>query len=84
MSTEVLLNEFKEYSEHPYRVLSEYKKQGKKVIGMLPYYAPAELVVAAGMVPMGIWGSNKKTDVYKRQAPRQSAVVCLSSSCVWE
>ena len=55
MSTEVLLNEFKEYSEHPYRVLSEYKKQGKKVIGMLPYYAPAELVVAAGMVPMGIW-----------------------------
>ena len=38
MSTEVLLNEFKEYSEHPYRVLSEYKKQGKKVIGMLPYY----------------------------------------------
>ena len=61
MSTEVLLNEFKEYSEHPYRVLSEYKKQGKKVIGMLPYYAPAELVVAAGMVPMGIWGSNKKT-----------------------
>ena len=33
----------------------------KKVIGVLPYYAPVELVVAAGMVPMGIWGSNKKT-----------------------
>ena len=32
MSTEVLLNEFKEYSEHPYRVLSEYKKQGKKAV----------------------------------------------------
>ena len=50
MSTEVLLNEFKEYSEHPYRVLSEYKKQGKKVIGMLPYYAPAELVVALSLI----------------------------------
>lgn len=61
MSTEVLLNEFKEVSEHPHVVLSEYKKQGKKVIGVLPYYAPVELVVAAGMVPMGIWGSNKKT-----------------------
>ena len=61
MSTEVLLNEFKEYSEHPYRVLSQYKQEGKKVIGVLPYYAPVELVVAAGMVPMGIWGSNKKT-----------------------
>ncbi len=60
MSTEVLLNEFKEYSEHPYRVLiSQYKQEGKKVIGVLPYYAPDELVVAAGMVPMGIWGSSK-------------------------
>ena len=67
MSTEVLLNKFKEYSEHPYRVLSEYKKQGKKVIGMLPYYAPAELVVAAGMVPMGIWGSNKKTIAHAKE-----------------
>ena len=61
MSTEVLLNEFEEYSQHPYRVLSQYKQEGKKVIGVLPYYAPVELVLAAGMVPMGIWGSNKKT-----------------------
>ena len=61
MSTEVLLNEFKECSEHPYRVISQYKQEGKKVIGVLPYFAPVELVVAAGMVPMGIWGSNKKT-----------------------
>ena len=61
MSTEVLLNEFEEYSQHPYRVLSQYKQEGKKVIGVLPYYAPEELVVAAGMVPMGIWGSNSKT-----------------------
>lgn len=61
MSTEVLLNEFKECSEHPYRVISAYKQEGKKVIGVLPYFAPVELVVAAGMVPMGIWGSNNKT-----------------------
>ena len=61
MSTEVMVSEFKEVSEHPYRVLSQYKKEGKKVIGVLPYYAPVELVVAAGMIPMGIWGSNNKT-----------------------
>jgi bcr-type benzoyl-CoA reductase subunit C len=61
MSIEVLLNQFKDVSEHPGRVLSDYKKQGKKVIGVLPYYAPEELVIAAGMVPMGIWGSNDKT-----------------------
>ena len=39
MSTEVFLNEFAEISEHPYRILSQYKKEGKKVIGVLPYYA---------------------------------------------
>ena len=61
MSTEVMFSEFKEVSQHPYRVLSQYKQEGKKVIGVLPYYAPVELVVAAGMVPMGIWGSNSKT-----------------------
>ena len=31
MSTEVFLNEFAEISEHPYRILSQYKKEGKKV-----------------------------------------------------
>lgn len=61
MSIEILLNQFKEVSEHPHRQIEAYKAQGKKVIGVLPYYAPEELVLAAGMVPMGIWGSNKKT-----------------------
>ena len=61
MSIEVLLNEFKEISEHPHRQIEGYKAQGKKVIGVLPYYAPEELVYAAGMVPMGVWGSNNKT-----------------------
>jgi len=61
MSIEVLLKEFAEVSAHPRRQIKEYKAQGKKVIGVLPYYAPEELVYAAGMVPMGIWGSNKKT-----------------------
>ncbi len=61
MSVETYFNEFKEISDHPRRVIDGYKKEGKKVIGVLPYYAPVELVLAAGMVPMGIWGSNSKT-----------------------
>ena len=61
MSIEVLLKEFAEVSEHPHRQIEAFKAEGKKVIGVLPYYAPEELVYAAGMVPMGIWGSNKKT-----------------------
>ena len=41
--------------------VKKYKEAGKKCIGVLPYYAPEELVFAAGMVPMGMWGSNRKT-----------------------
>ncbi len=61
MSIEVLLNEFKEAAASPAKLLREYKAAGKKVVGVLPYYAPEELVYAAGIVPMGIWGSNTKT-----------------------
>ena len=61
MSIELLLNDFKAVAEHPHRQADAYKTQGKKIIGVLPYYAPEELVYAAGMVPMGIWGSNNKT-----------------------
>lgn len=61
MSMNALLDEFKNIAESPKKQLDGYKKQGKKAIGVLPYYAPEELVYAAGMVPFGMWGSNKKT-----------------------
>ena len=61
MSINALLDEFKVKAATPKQQLEEYKAQGKKVIGVLPYFAPDELVYAAGMVPMGIWGSNTKT-----------------------
>ena len=61
MSIEILLKEFQDVAYNPKKQLAAFKAEGKKVIGVLPYYAPEELVYAAGMVPMGIWGSNKKT-----------------------
>ena len=61
MSVNALLDEFKGIAASPKQQLENYKGQGKKVIGVLPYYAPEELVYAAGMVPFGMWGSNKKT-----------------------
>lgn len=61
MSIDTLFEELKQVSEHPHRQMDAYKAQGKKIVGVLPYYAPEELVHAAGMVPMGIWGSNSKT-----------------------
>ena len=61
MSIELMMKEFQEVAYNPGKQLASFKAQGKKVIGVLPYYAPEELVYAAGMVPMGMWGSNKKT-----------------------
>ena len=61
MSIELMMKEFQDIAYNPNKQLADFKAQGKKVIGVLPYYAPEELVYAAGMVPMGMWGSNKKT-----------------------
>ncbi|MDY3281899.1 (R)-2-hydroxyglutaryl-CoA dehydratase subunit beta [Dysosmobacter sp.] len=61
MSIETIVKEFQQVAANPSAQLKQYKAEGKKVIGVLPYYAPEELVYAAGMVPMGIWGSNNKT-----------------------
>lgn len=61
MSINALLDEFKVKASTPKQQLAEYKAQGKKVVGVLPYYAPEELVYAAGIVPMGMWGSNTKS-----------------------
>lgn len=58
MSIEARIQEFA--AINPAEQLKKFKAEGKKVVGVLPYYAPEELVYAAGMVPMGIWGSNNK------------------------
>ena len=61
MSIEEKLRSFENIANSPKAQLEAYKKQGKKAIGVLPYYAPEELVYAAGMVPFGMWGSNNKS-----------------------
>ena len=60
MSIEALVNEFSAVAANPHGQLKAYKAAGKKCIGVMPYYAPEELVYAAGMMPFGMWGSNKK------------------------
>ena len=62
MSINALFDEFKVKAATPKQQLAEYKAQGKKVIGVLPYYAPEELVYAAGMVPMGNLGLQQQDD----------------------
>lgn len=56
-----LISELKEAAYHPRRQFDAFKAQGKKIIGIMPYHVPEELVYAAGMIPMGMWGTHKKT-----------------------
>lgn len=53
---ESLLVQFEEIANNPTKQLDKFVEEGKKVIGCYPYYVPEELVYAAGMVPMGLWG----------------------------
>ena len=67
MSIELMMKEFQDVAYNPGKQLAAFKAEGKKVIGVLPYYAPEELVYAAGMVPMGMWGSNNKSIVRAKE-----------------
>lgn len=66
---EQLLGQFEEIVGSPARQLDRYVEQGKKVIGCFPYYVPEELVHAAGMVPMGIWGASGTVSAAKEYFP---------------
>ncbi len=78
MSINTLLDEFKVKAATPKQQLAEYKAQGKKVVGVLPYYAPEELVYAAGIVPMGIWGSTTRLSAVRKSIVQPSTAQSLS------
>ena len=64
-----LLSQFEDISKNPQRMLKEYLDAGEKVIACFPIYSPQPLVVAAGMVPMGIWGGQCNPQVAGKYAP---------------
>lgn len=52
-----MLEQFEYAAQHPAQVVSAWKKEtGGKVVGWLPIHFPEEIVHAAGMLPVGLWG----------------------------
>ncbi len=52
-----VLTEMNRVISSPVQVVKDYKKNtGKKVVGCFPVYCPEEIVHAAGMLPIGMWG----------------------------
>ncbi len=57
----------------PRAQLDKALAEGKKVIGVMPYFCPEELVYAAGMMPFGLWGAEMQANESKRYFP---AFIC--------
>ena len=64
-----LLHELDTIVANPKTMLAKYLGEGKKVIGCFPVYCPEELVHAAGMIPMGLWGGQVTPSVAGQYAP---------------
>ncbi len=52
-----ILDTMRQAAEHPAKVVEEFKSMtGRPAIGCAPEYCPEEIVYAAGMLPVGLWG----------------------------
>lgn len=67
-SIEQMIAGFEEQSKYPAKAVAKVMKEtGKKAVGCFPYYTPEEIVYAAGMLPIGLWGGQteiKAADKY--------------------
>lgn len=67
---EQLLAGFADAASSPRRVAEEYKREtGGKVVGCMPPYCPEEIVHAAGMLPVGMWGGQTELNVARTALP---------------
>lgn len=64
-----LLEQFEFYAKNPRKQLDKYLGEGKKAVGVFPYYAPEEIIYAGGMVPMGVWGGTGPIEKAKEYFP---------------
>ena len=56
-----IINEFKAIDDNTRNAMDDYKKEtGKGAVGIMPVYCPEEIVHAAGYLPIGMWGAQKK------------------------
>lgn len=68
-----IISQLDKISSNPKAQMDKYLAEGKKIIGCMPVYCPEELVYAADMVPMGIWGTQGEVSKAKYYFP---AFIC--------
>lgn len=69
-SIEAILAQMQDLVDHPTQVAEDWlKKRKRPVIGCLPEYCPEEIVYAAGMLPIGMWGGKTEITQANRYFP---------------
>lgn len=69
MAINEIISKLEYIANNPKEMMQNYLKEGNKVIGCLPVYTPEEIVHAAGIVPMDIWGGNIEIEQAKQFFP---------------
>lgn len=58
---DTIIAELEAISKNPKKAMADFKaKTGKGAVGVLPVYAPEEIVYATGYLPIGVWGGKKQ------------------------
>ena len=78
---ELILKEMESVVSNPINNIERYKKENNmKSIGCFPIYCPEEIIHAAGMFPVGIWGGQTSLDYAGQYFP---AFACsIMQSCL--
>ncbi|WP_315165688.1 2-hydroxyacyl-CoA dehydratase family protein [Metaclostridioides mangenotii] len=77
---EAILSRMQEVVDKPNEVIKKFKKEtGNKAIGCFPVYCPEEIIHAAGMLPVGIWGGHTELDLAKQYFPAFACSIMQSA-----
>ncbi len=78
-----ILTSMQKVVANPAQVVRDWKESGKKVIGCFPVYCPDEIVHAAGMMPIGMWGADKRKLPKLLQLCRHFAALLCNRISSW-
>lgn len=65
-----ILETLQTVARHPRRAVEAYTaRTGKSAVGVMPVYAPEEIIHAAGCLPVGMWGGEKSVSRARAYLP---------------
>ncbi len=72
------------YEDVDYKAVAEWKSRvpGRRAIGYMPIYVPRELIHAAGMLPVGVFGGGDRLEIIRGDAYFQSYICHIPRSTI--